>query len=284
MKYRNVTLLLSWVYILSNLFLSKPSKAFIPYIYHPNTKELHFTSKSIGQTAVQLIRYGQTKEAINLLELAITLNPKETELWILLADAQIQVAQNENAMFSLEKAIEINPKKANSWLSISSIYLKTKKPDKAIIYAKKSIVLNNNNPNAYFILGNGYLMMNKLNISLDSFQKASKIKPDFWQAINNEGLILYELGQKESAIKKWKDAISINENAEPILALATALYEKNKNNVYAIELAQKALVLNPKYINEQFQKEQLWGKNLRSSTKNLLKNPQLIKSSQTQNP
>ena len=55
------------------------------------------------------------------------------------------------------------------------------------------------------------------------FDKSVKIKPDFWQAINNQGLAYFEKNNINLSIKLFEKAISIEENAEPLLGLASCL-------------------------------------------------------------
>ena len=45
----------------------------------------------------------------------------------------------------------------------------------------------------------------------------------------------------------------------------------------AIQLAKKALAKNPKYVNYDYRKEQLWGDKLQASTEILLQSEQLKK-------
>ena len=75
------------------------------------------------------------------------------------------------------------------------------------------------------------------------------------------------------ALNFFKKAILIEENAEPLLALATCL--KDKNISEAISLAKKALKMNPNYANFNYRKEQLWGGKLQKSTEELFKNENL---------
>ena len=76
--------------LFESFFINKSSNAFFPKINEPNQQELKSTSIQIGKTAIQLIQFGQNNEAIKLLKLAVKLNPKEKELWISLAEAQIR--------------------------------------------------------------------------------------------------------------------------------------------------------------------------------------------------
>ena len=43
------------------------------------------------------------------------------------------------------------------------------------------------------------------------FNKSVKIKPDFWQAINNKGLAHFEKNNINLSIKSFEEAISIEE-------------------------------------------------------------------------
>ena len=79
------------------------------------------------------------------------------------------------------------------------------------------------------------------------FDKSIKIKPDFWQAINNQGLAYFEKNNINQSIKFFESAISIQENAEPLLGLASCL--RINNNKLAIQLAKKALAKDPKYVS-----------------------------------
>ena len=107
------------------------------------------------------------------------------------------------------------------------------------------------------------------------FDKSIKIKPDFWQAINNQGLAYFEKNNINLSIKFFENAISIQENAEPLLGLASCL--RVNDTKLAIELAKKALTKDPKYVNYDYRKEQLWGEKLQASTEILLQNKQLKK-------
>ena len=105
------------------------------------------------------------------------------------------------------------------------------------------------------------------------FDKSIKIKPDFWQAINNQGLAHFEKNNINQSIKLFESAISIQENAEPLLGLAACVMVNDTK--LAIKLAKKALAKDPKYVNYDYRKEQLWGEKLQSSTEILLQNEQL---------
>ena len=131
-----------------------------------------------------------------------------------------------------------------------------------------------NNHKAIFQLGNILLMEKNYLGAIRLFDKSIKIKPDFWQAINNQGLAYFERNKINLSIKLFESAISIEENAEPLLGLASSI--NISDTKLAIQLAKKALAKDPKYVDYAYRKEQLWGEKLQANTEILLQNEQLI--------
>ena len=83
-------------------------------------------------------------------------------------------------------------------------------------------------------------------------------------------MIKYEQGDKETAIKQWQKAMKIdNKSAEPILALAVALYTKGEEEE-AYQLALTALKLDKNFADVNFLKKNLWGDKIIRDAKKLL--------------
>ena len=74
------------------------------------------------------------------------------------------------------------------------------------------------------------------------FDRSIEIKPDFWQAINNQGLAFFEKNKLKLSIQHFEKAISIQENAEPLLGLASCL--RMQDIQLSVKLAKKALRCN----------------------------------------
>ena len=260
--------------------ITQSINAFFPKINEPNQEELKSTSLQIGNTALQLIQFGQNEEAIKLLRLAIKLNPKEVELWTSLAEAQIRSNRNFEALSSLNQAIKLRPNEEKIYLSQGSIYMSLNDPKKAKISIKKGLLINNNNEKGYFQLGNVEIMLNNYNSALNAFKKSSEINSNFWQSINNEGLVLYELNNFKDAISKFRSALKISNDAEPMLALAIVLYTSDNKSIESLNLAKNALKSNPQYVSKDYQAKQLWGKKLQESAQLLFKRKEMQKAVQ----
>ncbi len=277
-KIKNSQWSLSIILGITTLFIQPTAKAVIPYIYEPKPESLEKTSLKIARTAAHLLAIGQPKESAKLAEIAVKLKPKNENLWSLLSEAQLRSNQLDKAISSLAKAKELNPEKASLWFAEASIALQQKRPVDAESFLKTGLNLDSKNAIAYFQLGNANIMQTKPKQALKAFIKASQLKPNFWEAINNESIILFELGQKNNAIKKWRKVLEIEKNAEPMLALAAALNDLNPKNKESIVLAKEALSKNPNYVLSTHQEEQLWGNQLRTATTKLLSKPELQES------
>ena len=261
--------------ISSHIFISESLKAVIPYYYFPETKSLQKEGLSIGKQAYQLLYFGQIKDSLNLAKLAIKINNTNETLWTILAETQIANKLYDDALVSLKNAQKINPKMGEIYFAKSTIYLKQSKIKKAKNSLLSGIKILPENFKAIFQLGNIYLMEKNYEKAIEEFDKAIKIKIDFWQAINNKGLAYFELNKIDLSIISFKKAIYVEENAEPLLALASCL--KNKDINKAIFFAKKALNKEPNYVDFDYRKEQLWGEKLQISTEKLFENPQLKK-------
>ncbi|MBD2690742.1 tetratricopeptide repeat protein [Anabaena catenula] len=94
-------------------------------------------------------------------------------------------------------------------------------------------------------------------------------------AVNNIGFIKYEKGDIETAIKQWQQAFKINNKvAEPMLALAVALYGKGEQQ-QAYQLAETALKLDKNFADVNFMKKNLWGDKIISDAQKMLSTPQM---------
>jgi len=245
----------------------------IPLYYFPTNQSLQKESETIGINAYQLLYFGQYKQSLNLAKLAVQINKTDEKLWLILSEAEVANKLYKEALNSLNKAKEINPNISEIYFAKSNIYFQISQFHNAKTALEKGLRIEPNNHKAIFQLGNILLIEKNYIEAIKLFDKSTKIKPDFWQAINNQGLAYFELNNINLSTKHFEKAISINENAEPLLALATCL---RKNDIkLAIQLAKKALTIDPNYVNYDYRKEQLWGEKLQTSTEILLQNNKL---------
>ena len=258
-----------------SIFQIKKANAFIPYYYFPSEKFLKLQGSEIGKNAYQLLYFGQFKEGLALAKIATSLNPEDVNLWILLAEAQLNNKLFNDALLSIEKGKLINPIMGDLYFTEGAIYLSQNKKEKAKKSLEKGLDIQPKNLNALFQYGNIFLMERNYESALSKYNKIIEIEANFWQAINNKGLIYFEQDEILLAIDNFTKAIEIENNAESMLALGVAL--KNSNKKKSLLLVKKALQKNPNYVSFEYRKEQLWGEKLQKSTEELFKIEELKK-------
>jgi len=252
-----------------------PAQALVPYVVVPSEQNLEGAGLGIAQAAARLLRLGQAEDAARLAALTVQLIPSDPRGWVLLAEAQLRSNQDKEAAVSLAKARELDPKNAGILFAQGFLALKDGRPSEAAELIRQGLKLDGNNAGAYFDLGNAFILMGKPGDALGAFERASKLRSDFWEAINNQALVLYEQNKDVDAIKRWRRVLDIKPAAEPNLALAAALNSKTPGNTESLELAAKALAEEPNYVLDSWQKEQLWGPRLRNAAAQLLTEPVL---------
>ncbi len=260
---------------LISFFLLKVEEvnALIPYYYFPTIKNLQKDSSSIGKNAIQLLYFGQYEQSLNLAKLAVKINQKNEKLWLILAEAQMANNLDKEALNSLNNAQKINSNISEIYFARSNIYLKISQLKNAKTALETGLIIEPKNYRAIFQLGNIFLMEKNYSEAIKLFDESVKIKPNFWQAINNQGLAYFEKNNIKLSKKYFEKAITIEQNAEPLLALASCL--RVKDTELALQLAKKALIKDPNYVDYDYRKEQLWGEKLQASTEILLQNDKL---------
>lgn len=254
-----------------------PARALVPYVYLPQEQELEGAGMGIAQAAGRLLQLGQAEDAARLAALTVQLLPDDARGWVLLAEAQLRSEQPLEAGRSLARAKQLAPANAGIWFAEGALALRAGKPSEAVGLLLQGLRLEQKNAGAWFDLGNARLLLNDPKAALVAYERAARLRRDFWEAINNQALVLYEAGRNGQAIELWRRVISLRpEAAEPNLALAAGLHAADpRNRQEALKLAEKALAEDPNYVLDSYQKEQLWGEKLRSSTRQLLALPEL---------
>ncbi|MCU0528048.1 MAG: tetratricopeptide repeat protein [Cyanobium sp. Prado107] len=255
----------------------QPARALVPYVYVPQRQELEGAALGIAQAAARLLQLGQAEDAARLAALTVQMLPADPRGWVLLAEAQLRSDQTEAAVLSLGRARELDPDNAGIWFAQGSLALRDGRPGEALELLRQGLRRDPRNASAFFDVGNAHILLDQPTQALTAFERASELRRDFWEAINNQALVLYEQGKAERAIERWRRVLQIRpEAAEPNLALAAAVFERGpEGRREALERAAQALDAEPNYVLESYQKEQLWGPRLRSTTRRLLEIPEL---------
>lgn len=257
--------------------LGHPVRAMVPYVFLPQPKGLQEAGLGIAEEAVQMLRLGQPEYAARLAELTVRLLPNDPRGWVLLAESQLRNDKTDQALYALARAKSLDPNNPGIWFAEGALALRNGKPTEALGLIQKGLQLDRRNAGAYFDLGNAHILLKQPDQALRAFDQAAALRANFWEAVNNQGLVLFEQGQRQEAIKRWRKVLTIKPSvAESSLALAAALHaEQPSNMAEPFRLAESALADDPNYVKDEYQKEQLWGPQLREAARRLLAEPSL---------
>jgi tetratricopeptide (TPR) repeat protein len=257
--------------------MANPASAMVPYVFLPSAKGLQDAGLGIAEEAVQMLRMGQPEYAARLAELTVRLLPNDPRGWVLLAEAQLRDNNTKQAVNALARAKRLDPNNPGIWFAEGALALRNGQATEAIALIQKGLQFDRRNAGAFFDLGNANILLKQPDPALKAFERAAALRSNFWEAINNQGLVLFEQGQVQEAMKRWRKVLSIKPGvAESSLALAAALHGQSPSNRdEAFRLAESSLADDPNYVKEDYQSEQLWGPKLREAARVLLAEPSL---------
>ena len=225
------------------------------YLKRIDTSDMRFRTKR--DEMIQL--------AIEQLNYALKLNPKNVKAYNALGVAELKRDELYNAQKNFEKAIELNPTYSTALDNLGSVYYITnelekaqdlfkraetanptsatvyyhlaqvamKKDDigKAIYYANKSLLWNKQSTYAYNLLGEIYKKQGNEAAAITSFQKSIFLMPEHTTPYLNLASVYEGRGDVEAAIEQLKTCYSINPNDDKLkltladLVLSAGHYE-----------------------------------------------------------
>lgn len=180
----------------------------------------------------------------------------------------------ELALTDLNELIKTFPYEADVYISRGLFYHNQKEWTLALADFNKAIKLSPTLANAYVERSILYHRLGNYTAALSDYYKVLGLDKNYFLAIVNIGLIGYEKGFIDQAIKQWQQAVNINNSAEAQLALAVALYVKGEQEE-AFEMAETALKLDQEFANLKYLQENLWARRLLTDAAKLLSTPRI---------
>jgi tetratricopeptide (TPR) repeat protein len=168
--------------------------------------------------------YDQAKyqEAIEKLEKAIELRPKEYEYVSDLGRTYYQLGEDEKAAAAYREAISANPASVyNRW---GNAFFDLERYEESAMKYQQSLELNPDDAVVHANLGGAYRMLGEYDKAVAEFQEAAWLDPGYAWAYNRWGDTLYDQEQYAEAAEKYLEAAT--------LAPAESLYYSNLGWAY----------------------------------------------------
>jgi tetratricopeptide (TPR) repeat protein len=149
------------------------------------------------------------QSAVDLIGLAIEINPNVAKYYSNRGNALKALKQFEAAVESYNKAIALKPDFAEAYSDRGIALKELKQFESAVSSYDNAIALKPEYAVAYYNRGNALKELKKLEASVASYDNAINLKSDFVEAYYNRGIALQELNQLDLAVSSYDKAINL---------------------------------------------------------------------------
>ncbi len=194
---------------------------------------------------------GRLAQAETVLRQLLQQRPNHPEALHLLAIVAHQAGKTNIGIELIERALTIDPKVPVFQANIAEMYRRVGNPQKAIAHGERALELNPNNADAHNNLGIAFFDIGDFEGAVRSYDKALELRPRFAEAISNRGNALRNLRRFEEAETEYRRALAINPSyAEAFNNLGSVLRDLDRPGE-AETAYKKALALRPNYLEAQ---------------------------------
>jgi tetratricopeptide (TPR) repeat protein len=184
--------------------------------------------------------------ALGDLRHAIDLEPDNSDLYVTLADAYMQIGKLPSCLEALQKAEKLNPANNEALLKMAEVYLVLQDYTATYSYVKKALDLDTKNPRAYFIRGYALMETGDTASAVRNIQNALDQDQTYYEAAVQLG-ILYATAKNALAEQYFRTAIDIDPGRDAAYYLLGMFYQDNGRMEQAVEAYSRLLVVNPSF-------------------------------------
>jgi superkiller protein 3 len=116
----------------------------------------------------------------------------------------------DKAIAAYRKTIELKPDHADAHNNLGNALWAQGKLDQSIAECRKAIDLKPNTAVFHYSLGDAYLQQGRLDLAMQAYRKYIELSPSRADAHNSVGVALFKQGKLEQAIAAYRRAIALN--------------------------------------------------------------------------
>ncbi len=164
----------------------------------------YYRAYSLGET-------GKRREAIADLDIAIELDPTDSDYFDLRGRNHRRIGEIEKAISDYSSAVEINPKNHSSWNGLGFIYEKRHELDRALAAYEKAVEAKPDFDTAHRNIGDVHAALGQFTQAIAAYNKAISIDRDDNDHIRSRGLAYFYMGDNHRAIEDLRKAVELND-------------------------------------------------------------------------
>ena len=204
------------------------------------------------------IRQSRFAEVEPLLTKYLSQRPHSAWGWYALGYSQFAQKKVGDSIRSLAKSLQLDVRNSEAHKILGRDLMIVGRFDAAQTEFEQGIRYDPKSAEIHYDLGKLFSIQDNWEGARKQFQEALRINPSHLESLDALGLAQEALGDDAGAVDSYRKAIALNEEqhgkfAAPDVNLS-AYYNRTSDSAKALELAQKALILDPKADKAWFQK------------------------------
>ncbi len=193
------------------------------------------------------LNLGNNKDAVTDFNLAIALDPKNTDAYNNRGVAKSNLGNKQEAIADYDLAIILNPKYANAYLNRGVAKSELGNQQSAITDFNRAISLNPKDAKAYYNRGGVRSSLGDNQVAIADFDRAIILDPKNAKVYYNRGVARSSLGNNQAAIADFDRAIILDsKDIDAHINRGNSKLALGKNEEAIIDYSQ-AIVINPKH-------------------------------------
>ena len=188
---------------------------------------------------------GKCDLAVDLIRKAIQNNPGSPVYYCNLGNVLLEQRRFEDAISSYKNALQLKPDYVDVYYNMGNAFRANYRLDEAISYYKKTIQLRPDYVNAHYNMGLSLQDIGKLDETISCYQKVLQLKPDYVGAHNNMGNAYKNQGKLNEALTYYHQAIQVHPDDAGAYVNMGNLYRDQSKLSEAVSCYQKALQIRP---------------------------------------
>ncbi|MFM5979017.1 MAG: tetratricopeptide repeat protein [Sphaerospermopsis kisseleviana] len=168
--------------------------------------------ESLISKANNLLRHGDSKQAIIIIQQVLEVEPDNIEALKIYAESLVKLNKIKEALTIFEKALQIEPNHVSILRNYGSALFQVGNYDKALNILDQAVQIEPNNVKVLSTYSKVLLKIKSYEKACDIFERSLKINPDDIIALNSYGKALAESGNYEKACDIFERFLQIKSN------------------------------------------------------------------------